>query len=107
MKKNVIGGYNLTCLGNDAHHSYIPSKYKVSPSDHALIKSYKSLEKAKKYSFEKAQMKDIQLPGVDLPVTTVFRSKFGKFKEYHTSLDNFNFINYKALNESFKVFKNQ
>ena len=38
-------------------------------------------------------------------MTTVFRSKFGKFKEYHTSLDNFNFISSKALNESFKVLK--
>ena len=108
MKTNVIGGYNLTCLGNDAHHSFIPSKYKVSPSDYALIKSYKSLGiKAKKYSFLERGSDERQYnsPGVDLPVTTVFRSKFGKFKEYHTSLDNFNFINYKALNESFKVLK--
>lgn len=108
LKKNVIGGYNLTCLGNDAHHSYIPSKYKVSPSDHALISSYKSLKlKAKKYSFLERGSDERQYnsPGVDLPVTTVFRSKFGKFKEYHTSLDNFNFISSKALNESFKVLK--
>ena len=108
LKKNVIGGYNLTCLGNEAHHSYIPSKYKVSPSDRALISSYKSLKlKAKKYSFLERGSDERQYnsPGVDLPVTTVFRSKFGKFKEYHTSLDNFDFLSYKALDGSFKVLK--
>ena len=40
-----------------------------------------------------------------MPITTVCRSKFGKFKEYHTSLDNFNFIKPKALEDSFKVIK--
>ena len=108
LKKNVIGGFNLTCLGNEAHHSFIPSKYGRSPSDFALIETYKKLKiKPKKYSFLERGSDERQYnsPGIDLPITNVFRSKFGKFPEYHTSLDNFNFVTSKALNESFKVIK--
>ena len=37
LKKNVVGGYNLTCIGDDKNHSYILSKYQNSPSDYALL----------------------------------------------------------------------
>ena len=108
LKKNTIGGFNLTCLGNDAQHSFIQSKYGSSPSDLALTEAYKKLKiKAKKYSFLERGSDERQFnsPGIDLPITTVCRSKFEKFKEYHTSLDNFNFIKPKALSDSFKVIK--
>ena len=108
LKKNVIGGYNLTCLGISSQHSYIPSKYKNSPSDFALKESYKKLKiKPKKYSFLERGSDERQYnsPGIDLPITTVFRSKFATFKEYHTSMDNFEFLSSKALDDSYKVIK--
>ena len=108
LKKNVIGGYNLTCLGISSQHSYIPSKYKNSPSDHALKEAYKKLKiKPKKYSFldRGSDERQYNSPGIDMPITTVFRSKFASFKEYHTSMDNFEFLNLKALNSSLKVLK--
>ncbi len=108
LKKNIIGGYNLTCLGISSQHSYIPSKYQNSPSDHALKETYKKLKiKPKKYSFldRGSDERQYNSPGIDLPITTVFRSKFASFKEYHTSMDNFEFLNLKALNDSLKVLK--
>ena len=108
LKKNIIGGYNLTCLGISSQHSYILSKYQNSPSDHALKETYKRLKiKPKKYSFldRGSDERQYNSPGIDLPITTVFRSKFASFKEYHTSMDNFEFLNLKALNDSLKVLK--
>jgi len=108
LKKNIIGGYNPTCLGISSQHSYIPSKYQNSPSDHALKETYKRLKiKPKKYSFldRGSDERQYNSPGIDLPITTVFRSKFASFKEYHTSMDNFEFLNLKALNDSLKVLK--
>jgi len=42
---------------------------------------------------------------VNLPVATLTRSLFGKYKEYHTSLDNFNIISVKSLTDSFNFLK--
>ena len=45
-------------------------------------------------------------PGIDLPVCTFCKSKFGEYPEYHTSKDNFDLVTEKGLSESFKVMKN-
>ena len=35
--KNVLCGYNLSCIGDERQHSCMFSKYKNSPSDEAII----------------------------------------------------------------------
>ena len=103
-----MGVTTFTCLGISSQHSYIPSKYQNSPSDHALKETYKKLKiRPKKYSFldRGSDERQYNSPGIDMPITTVFRSKFASFKEYHTSMDNFEFLNLKALNSSLKVLK--
>ena len=60
LKENVIGGYNLSCIGDERQHSCMFSKYKNSPSDEALIEAYKLLKikDYKTYSFlKRVQMK--------------------------------------------------
>lgn len=106
LKKNVIGGYNLTCIGDDKDHSCIFTKYENTLSDYALKETYKKLKiKYKKYSFLERGSDERQYnsPGVDLPIASIFRSKYGEYPEYHTSLDNFNFISLKGLNGGYKV----
>ena len=43
--------------------------------------------------------------GVDLKITSVSRTKYGEFKEYHTSLDNFDLVTKKGLREGYNVVK--
>ncbi len=45
------------------------------------------------------------MPNIDLPLITFTRSKFGKYKEYHTSNDDMNFISTKGFEGSFKFLK--
>ena len=92
LKENVIGGYNLSCIGDERQHSCMFSKYKNSPSDEALIEAYKLLKikDYKTYSFLKRGSDERQYnsPGIDLKISSIFRTKYGEYPEYHTSLDN-------------------
>jgi aminopeptidase-like protein len=109
LKKNVIGGYNLTCIGDNRQHSCMFSKYQNSPSDEAVINAYKKLKikNYKIYSFLKRGSDERQYnsPGVDLRITSIFRTKYGEYPEYHTSLDDFNLVTLEGVTGGFKVAK--
>ncbi len=110
LKNNVLGGYNLSCIGDERCHSCILSKYKNSPSDISLLEAYKKLriKNFKIHSFLKRGSDERQYnsPGVDLPITSIFRTRYGDYPEYHTSLDNFNIVTYKGISGGFDVAKN-
>ena len=42
--------------------------------------------------------------GFNLPVGSLMRTMYGKYSEYHTSLDNKEFISEKALNDSIQAY---
>ena len=109
LKENVIGGYNLSCIGDERQHSCMFSKYQNSPSDEAIIEAYKALKikKFKVYSFLKRGSDERQYnsPGIDLKISSIFRTKYAEYPEYHTSLDNFNIVTIKGCSGGFNVAK--
>jgi aminopeptidase-like protein len=108
LKEKIIGGYNLTCIGDNKNHSCILTKYENTLADKALLEAYRTLKiKYKKYSFLERGSDERQYnsPGVDLPIASIFRSKYGKYKEYHTSLDNFDLVTKEGLKGGYKVAK--
>tara|TARA_B110000967_G_C18851011_1_gene544619 strand:+ start:175 stop:1458 length:1284 start_codon:yes stop_codon:yes gene_type:complete len=109
LKTNIIGGYNLSCIGDERQHSLMFSKYQNSPSDEAIIAAYAKLKikNYKIYSFLERGSDERQYnsPGVDLPISSIFRTKYGCYPEYHTSLDNFDLVTIKGVTGGYKVAK--
>src|SRR6056300_1181362 len=107
LKENVIGGYNLSCIGDERQHSCMFSKYQNSPSDEAVIEAYKLLKikNYKVYPFLKRGSDERQYnsPGIDLKISSIFRTKYVEYPEYHTSLDNFNLVTLKGCVGGFNV----
>ena len=109
LRENVCGGYVLSCIGDNRNHSCILSKYENSPSDKSLIEAYKKNNiKYKKYSFlhRGSDERQFNSPGIDLPISSIFRTKYGEYPEYHTSLDNFErVVNLRGLKGGFDIAK--
>ena len=107
LKENVIGGYNLSCIGDERQHSCMFSKYQNSPSDEAVIDAYKllNINNYKVYPFLKRGSDERQYnsPGIDLKISSIFRTKYDEYPEYHTSLDNFDFVTLKGCTGGFNV----
>ena len=108
LKKNVIGGYILSCIGDDRNHSCMFSKYGDTVSDESLKETYSKFKiKYKNYSFLHRGSDERQFcsPGIDLSLASIFRTKYGEFPEYHNSLDDFNLVTKKGLKGGFKIAK--
>ena len=109
LRKNLIGGYNLSCIGDDRMHSCIFSKYNDRIADTALKEAYKKLKiKPKIFSFlsRGSDERQYNSPGIDLGIASIFRTKYGEYPEYHTSLDNFDVVSKKGLRGGYLVAKN-
>ena len=105
MKKNIICGYNLTCVGDTGNYSHIASRQGNTISDFYLKKNLKNFKNFKKFHFLDRGSDERQYcsPGIDLPLCTFTRSKY--YKEYHTDKDDFNLVTQKGLMQSFNVMR--
>ena len=109
LKKEVKAAFNITCVGDNKSYSYLESKFKNTLSDRSALKAYETLKiKYKKYSFLNDRGSDerqYSSPGVDLPFCSMMRTKYGEYREYHTSKDNLSFISSKGLLGGYEAIK--
>ena len=108
MKKNIVAGFNIVCVGDEKNYSYIPSRNGDSVADKVALKILRKKKiKFKNFSWLDRGSDERQYcaPGVDLPICSITKSKYGDYKEYHSSLDDLNFISKKGLGESLDLYK--
>ena len=107
LKKNVICGFNLSCVGDERAYSYIKTPFENTLADKAIKAALIGKTNVKEYSYLERGSDERQFcaPSVRLPLCTFSRSKFGEYKEYHTSADNLNLVTERGLQDSFEVIK--
>lgn len=105
MKKNIICGFNLSCVGDERAFSHIETRYSNTLADHALRAALQGRENVKTYSFLERGSDERQYgaPGIELPIVGFCRSKYGEFPEYHTNADNFDVVTAEGLQGAFDV----
>jgi len=105
--RKVYAAFNLTCVGDSRSFSFMPSKKGNSITDKVARHMMKHQnESYKEYSFMSDRGSDERqycAPGVDLPMVSIMKSKYGEYPEYHTSLDNMDFISPDGLENSYQV----
>ena len=90
MKEKVFAGFNVTCVGDERAYSYVPSRAGNSISDVISLHVLKWIDpEFVKYTwFERgSDERQYCAPGIDLPIASIMRTKYGEYPEYHTSLD--------------------
>lgn len=106
MKKHVAAGFNLSCVGDALDYSIVESRYGNTLADRVLknvLRYHYPQYSTYSYLERGSDERQYNAPGVDLPVAAFCRSKYGVYKEYHTSTDNMEFISPEGFQGSFNV----
>ncbi len=108
MKERIVAGFNLSCVGDNNAYSFLPSRNENTLADRVALHVLQHfVDEFVEYSFADDRGSDERqycAPGIDLPVCSIMRSKYAEYDEYHTSLDNLDFISAEGLDGAYQAY---
>jgi aminopeptidase-like protein len=102
LKKNLIAGFNLTCVGVNGPYTLISSITEDTYADKIVRRVGSKYANFQKLSFMKRGSNERQFgcQNLNFPFVTICRKRFGDYKEYHTSADNLKILNYQTISDT-------
>ncbi|EAK9946132.1 DUF4910 domain-containing protein [Campylobacter lari] len=107
LQKYTKAGFTLSCIGDDNAYSLIHTPNENTLADKVALHTLKNKTNFKEFGFLDRGGDERQYcsPLVNLPVVCICRTRFGDYKEYHTSKDDLNFISQEGLQGGLKAMQ--
>ena len=110
LKQNLISGYVITCVGDNGSITFKRSRQGSSLSDmvaeHVLKEENVDHTIRDFFPDRGSDERQYCSPGFNLPVSSIIRSVYGEYSEYHTSLDNKDYISFYKMKDTIDVCSN-
>jgi len=111
LRERVHAGFEVTCCGDDGPYNYKRSRQHNSASDQAAthVLSHGLMPDKKVIIHDYfpqggANERQYNSPGFNLPIGSLTRSMYGSYPEYHTSLDNMDFVSSEGMSSSLVAY---
>jgi aminopeptidase-like protein len=106
LLERLVAGYVVTCVGDAGPFTYKRSRRRNSIADRAALHCLRRWPEARIVDFFPSGSDERQYcsPGFDLPVGSIMRTMYGKYPEYHTSLDDKSLISFAAMRETIELY---
>ncbi len=111
LKKNMIAGYVITCVGDRGDLSYKESRRGGTLADRVAMRVLRERQKMGReprvHPFDPtngSEERQYCSPGFDLPFGSLMRTMYSMYPEYHSSLDNKDLVSFDAMAESVDAY---
>lgn len=107
LKKHLVAGFQMTCVGDAGNFTYKLSRRGDTLADRAaklVLRDGGPHEIIPYDPYLGSDEKQYGSQGFNLPVGSLMRTRYLKYPQYHTSLDNKEFISFDAMAETVDAY---